>query len=131
MCGSGKVQVIIDATGNPNVGTLIALEAFRNGKHVVMLNVEADITIGRHLAANAVVGVPYTQEMIDNAEADMLAQATGENAEGLTARYPKAQARDYDGDPKRVSEMDALVAYLQMLGTLVDFSTFKAELESR
>ena len=87
--------------------------------------------IGRHLAANAVVGVPYTQEMIDNAEADMLAQATGENAEGLTARYPKAQARDYDGDPKRVSEMDALVAYLQMLGTLVDFSTFKAELESR
>ena len=77
------------------------------------------------------VGVPYSQEMIDNAEADMLAQATGENAEGLAARYPKAQARDYDGDPQRISEMDALVAYLQMLGTLVDFSTFKAELESR
>jgi cytochrome c oxidase cbb3-type subunit 2 len=36
-------------------------------------------------------------------------------------RYPKAQARDFDGDPKRLTEMDALVAYLQMLGTLVDF----------
>jgi cytochrome c oxidase cbb3-type subunit II len=41
------------------------------------------------------------------------------------------QARDFDGNPARVTEMDALVAYLQMLGTLVDFSTFKTELESR
>ncbi|MBO0664145.1 homoserine dehydrogenase [Jiella sp. MQZ9-1] len=61
LCGSGRVQVVIDATGNPNVGTLIALEAFRNGKHVVMLNVEADITIGRHLREEAAkAGVIYT-----------------------------------------------------------------------
>jgi cytochrome c oxidase cbb3-type subunit 2 len=46
-------------------------------------------------------------------------------------RYPKSQARDFDGQPGKLTEMDALVAYLQMLGTLVDFSTFKAETESR
>ncbi len=61
LCASGHIDVIIDATGNPNVGTLIALEAFRNGKHVVMLNVEADITIGRFLREEAAkAGVVYT-----------------------------------------------------------------------
>ena len=86
---------------------------------------------GKHLSANAVVGVPYTEDMIANAEADMQAQATGEDADAMLARYPKAQARDFDGQPGKVTEMDALIAYLQMLGTLVDFSTFKAEVESR
>ena len=58
---SGLVDVVIDATGNPNTGTQFALEAIANGKHVVMLNVEADITIGRHLHAEARrAGVVYT-----------------------------------------------------------------------
>jgi cytochrome c oxidase cbb3-type subunit II len=83
--------------------------------------------IGGHLKANASVGVPYTDDMIANAEADLKAQATGTDADAMLARYPKSQARDYDGDPARITEMDALVAYLQMLGTLVDFSTFKTE----
>ena len=61
LCASGRIDVVIDATGNPNVGTLIALEAMKNGKHVVMLNVEADITIGRFLKAEAEkAGVVYT-----------------------------------------------------------------------
>lgn len=61
LCAAGRIDVIIDATGNPNVGTLIALEAMRNRKHVVMLNVEADITIGRFLKAEAEkAGVVYT-----------------------------------------------------------------------
>jgi predicted homoserine dehydrogenase-like protein len=52
---------VIDATGNPNIGTLFALEAMKNGKHVVMLNVEADITIGRFLKEEAKkAGVVYT-----------------------------------------------------------------------
>ncbi|MDX0427268.1 cytochrome-c oxidase, cbb3-type subunit II, partial [Sinorhizobium medicae] len=42
----------------------------------------------------------------------------------VEARYPKAKLGDFDGDPQRLTEMDALVAYLQMLGTLVDFSTY-------
>ncbi len=78
-----------------------------------------------HLVANARVGVPYTQEMIDNAQADLLAQADPDaDTSGLEARYPKAKLGDFDGDPARLTEMDALVAYLQMLGTLVDFSTY-------
>jgi predicted homoserine dehydrogenase-like protein len=58
---AGLIDVVIDATGNPNTGTQFALEAIANGKHVVMLNVEADITIGRHLHAEARrAGVVYT-----------------------------------------------------------------------
>jgi len=70
------------------------------------------------------VGVPYSDEMIQNAAADFAAQADPDSDfEGLLARYPKAQVRNFDGAPG-ISEMDALIAYLQMLGTLVDFSTF-------
>jgi len=61
LCAAGHIDVIIDATGNPNVGTLVALEAMKNGKHIVMLNVEADITIGRFLRDEADrAGVVFT-----------------------------------------------------------------------
>jgi cytochrome c oxidase cbb3-type subunit 2 len=81
------------------------------------------------LKANAIVGVPYTADMIANAKADLIAQATpdAEGADALLKRYPKAQARDFDGNPKQITEMDALIAYLQMLGTLVDFTTYQAD----
>ncbi len=82
-----------------------------------------------HLKANRAVGVPYSDEMIDNAAADAKAQADpdSDGAEDVVKRYPKAHVRDFDGNPKRVTEMDALVAYLQMLGTLVDFSAYRAD----
>jgi cytochrome c oxidase cbb3-type subunit 2 len=68
------------------------------------------------------VGVPYTDADVKLASADLAAQANPDaDTADLLKRYPKAQARDFDGDPKRLTEMDALVAYLQMLGTLVDF----------
>ncbi|MDX7952096.1 homoserine dehydrogenase [Lichenihabitans sp. Uapishka_5] len=61
LCSAGHIDVVIDATGNPNVGTLVALEAMKHGKHVVMLNVEADITIGRFLKEEAdKAGVIFT-----------------------------------------------------------------------
>jgi cytochrome c oxidase cbb3-type subunit II len=100
--------------------------------YAYLLDKEVEVKgFGRHLAAlnltvNNGKGAMYRPEDIENAEADMVAQATGENAEGLLERYPKALARNFDGDP-RITEMDALIAYLQMLGTLVDTSTFKAE----
>ncbi len=76
----------------------------------------------RHLKALAAVGVPYSKEAIAAANEDLKAQANPDADTGpLLARYPKAQARDFDGNPKKLTEMDALVAYLQMLGTLVDF----------
>ena len=77
------------------------------------------------LRANQLVGVPYDKAMTENAEADLKAQADPDaDTAGLLERYPKAKVGDFDGDPSRLTEMDALVAYLQMLGTLVDFSTY-------
>ncbi|MDQ1198437.1 cytochrome-c oxidase, cbb3-type subunit II [Agrobacterium sp. SORGH_AS 787] len=81
--------------------------------------------VAMDLKANRAVGVPYSDDMLQNAEADMKAQADpNADTTGLEARYPKAKIGDFDGDPTKLTEMDALVAYLQMLGTLVDFSTY-------
>lgn len=75
-----------------------------------------------HLRALKAVGVPYTEQDIEKANADLTLQATPDaDMADLAARFPKAQGRDYDGNPAQVTEMDALIAYLQMLGTLVDF----------
>ena len=92
---------------------------------------ENDLTahdMGRDLRALSRVGVPYSEAAIAAADADLAAQADPEaDTAALLARYPKAQVRDFDGDPKRLTEMDALVAYLQMLGTLVDFDAAAAQ----
>ncbi|MCW2412541.1 MULTISPECIES: cytochrome-c oxidase, cbb3-type subunit II [unclassified Sphingobium] len=77
-----------------------------------------------HLTAQRRVGVPYSDEDIKKANADLMAQADPEaDTADLLKRYPKAQARDFDGNPSKLTEMDALVAYLQMLGTLVDLES--------
>ena len=56
--------------------------------------------IADDLKANAMVGVPYTADMIKNATQDALAQANpdDDNSEAVVKRYPKAQIRDFDGD---------------------------------
>ena len=78
--------------------------------------------IAEHLTTNGTVGVPYTEEMIENAGADLRVQANPEgDHDGLLARYPKAAVGNFDGNPARLSEMDALIAYLQILGRMVDF----------
>ncbi len=85
-----------------------------------------------HLTALKRVGVPYSAETIAVANDDLAAQANPDaDTEALKARYPKAQTRDFDGDPARLTEMDALVAYLQMLGTLVDFEAAAAQEQPR
>jgi len=79
--------------------------------------------LGEHLAAQRDVGVPYTQAMIDNATRDAYGQATPDSdaAAGVSERYGAAtQVRAFDGDATRVTEMDALVAYLQILGRLTE-----------
>ena len=89
-------------------------------------------SIQAHLETNRIVGVPYDDDMIANATNDLRAQVDPEgDFDDLLARYPKAQVRDFDGNPAMISEMDALIAYLQMLGTLVDFSAFDAESNTR
>ena len=77
-----------------------------------------------HLEVLALIGDPYTPEMIKNAKADLIEQATADSSDAaVTQRYPKAKVGPFDGNPDVITEMDALVAYLQMLGTLVDFTT--------
>lgn len=84
----------------------------------------------KKIAANmkvlALEGVPYTPEMIAKAEADLVAQTDPDSAGAadLAKRYPKALSRDFDGNPGALTEADALIAYLQMLGTLVEFKTY-------
>jgi len=73
------------------------------------------------------VGVPYSDDMIENGQRDFRVQINpDDDYDALLERYPGAQVRNFDGAPG-ISEMDALIAYLQMLGTLVDFSTFNAD----
>ncbi len=85
-----------------------------------------------HLIAQRRVGVPYSDDAVEAANADLKAQATPDaDTQGLAARYPKVQFRDFDGNPSRLTEMDALVAYLQMLGTLVDFEAAAPQEEPR
>ena len=98
--------------------------AFLADKELDTRDVEAQL-----LALRA-VGVPYTEKDVDMASADLQAQANPDaDAGDLAERYPKAQQRDFDGDPKRLTEMDAVVAYLQMLGTLVDVNDAAAHEE--
>jgi cytochrome c oxidase cbb3-type subunit 2 len=84
--------------------------------------------IAERLRTSREVGVPYTDEMIENAKADLERQLdpAAEGVKDFLARYPKAQVRQFDDDPSTVSELDAVIAYLQMLGTLVDFAKFDA-----
>lgn len=95
-------------------------------------NSEVDLTkIKKHLATLRMVGVPYTDEMIANAEKDAMAQANPDaDSSGLLARYgKKVNVRNFDGQKNLTSEMDALVAYLQALGSFVDFKTYNPDID--
>jgi len=72
-----------------------------------------------------VVGVPYSDEQIDNATVDLAAQAASDDAGGadLQKRYPNAVLGDVAGKSS-VTEEDALIAYLQHLGVSVDFKLY-------
>lgn len=85
--------------------------------------------IEAHITTNKALGVPYTEEMVERAVSDVTTQLDefADDYDGFQARYPGAIMRDFDGDPNRVTEMDALIAYMQMIGTLVDFDEYQAE----
>jgi len=89
---------------------------------------ELDAIPGRMRALQR-LGVPYTDEMIDAAIDDVRTQvdpfASGYDA--FLARYPGAPVRNFDGNEQVITELDAVIAYLQVLGTMVDFSTYEAD----
>ncbi len=91
-----------------------------------------DLTdIESHLKALQTLGVPYTDEQVKNAYHDAMAQAHPDtDTSGLSARYDtKINIRDFDGRPGMTSEMDALVAYLQVLGTLADLKDYNPDMK--
>jgi cytochrome c oxidase cbb3-type subunit 2 len=97
-----------------------------------MLNHGANfLDIQKLMKSYRTVGVPYTDEMIENAYNDAMAQANADSdASGLNTRYgKKINVRDFDGQRNFVSEMDALVAYLQTLGTLADIKDYQLQQE--
>jgi cytochrome c oxidase cbb3-type subunit II len=79
--------------------------------------------IADHLKALRAVGTPYTDETIAKARADLETQANPDlDPTALEKRYPRAVIGKFNGESAAITEMDALVAYLQMLGTLVRFA---------
>ncbi|MCH8489960.1 MAG: cytochrome-c oxidase, cbb3-type subunit II [Oceanicaulis sp.] len=92
---------------------------------------ELDVIPGRMRALQR-LGVPYTDEMIEVAIDDVRTQvdpfASGYDA--FLARYPGAPVRNFDGNERVITELDAMIAYLQVLGTMVDFSTYEADADA-
>ncbi|MEY4696034.1 MAG: cytochrome-c oxidase, cbb3-type subunit [Pseudomonadota bacterium] len=94
-------------------------------KYGFLLNAElSGAHIGEVMDTHRIVGVPYDEAMLANAVGDLAAQADpNADTSGLEERYGKVTISNFDGQPQ-LTEMDALIAYLQVLGTMVDFSTF-------
>ncbi|SKA09550.1 cytochrome c oxidase cbb3-type subunit 2 [Enhydrobacter aerosaccus] len=84
--------------------------------------------VADHLKALRATGVPYTDDMIANAKADLEAQANPDaDTNALLKRYPKAVVAKFNTGSTEITELDALIAYLQMLGTLVPISNIPAD----
>jgi cytochrome c oxidase cbb3-type subunit 2 len=84
--------------------------------------------IAAHLKSLRLVGVPYSDEMIANASADLDAQVNPDvDPTAMLKRYPRAPVGKFNTETTAITEMDALVAYLQMLGTLVRISDIPPE----
>ncbi len=90
-------------------------------------------TIAQDMKVQRLLGVPYTDEMIQSAIADVRTQSTvdGDEFDAFAERYPNAEARDFDGNPSVLTEADALIAYLQSLGTHVDFKLYDGKANIR
>ena len=83
----------------------------------------------RNIAAKKAIGEPYTDEMLALTVADIKTQVDpdSDDVDAFLARYPKAQVRNFDAQPE-ITEMDALIAYLQIIGTMVDFNEYEADI---
>jgi cytochrome c oxidase cbb3-type subunit 2 len=93
-----------------------------------LIDRDADLSsISNDMEALRMVGVPYSDDMIQNAVSDGVNQASVDrDSDELIRRYgDKINVRDFDGNKNKVSEMDAIIAYLQVLGTMVDFVNYE------
>lgn len=99
-----------------------------------LMNRSADVNdIAQDMKALRITGVPYTDAMLEHAYNDAMAQAVAESdtQEGLVKRYgEKVNMRDFDGQKNFTSEMDALIAYMQVLGTMAELKDYNPDLAS-
>jgi predicted homoserine dehydrogenase-like protein len=132
LAGAGRIEVIIDATGHPDTGAKVALAAIRHGKHMVMLNVEADITVGRHLKAEAErAGIVYTGAAGDEpaAAVELVAFARALGMTVVAAGKGKNNALDFDAVPEDYeAEATARDMNPRMLVEFVDGSKTMVEM---
>jgi predicted homoserine dehydrogenase-like protein len=132
LCSAGRIDVVIDATGNPNIGTRVALEAMRHGKHIVMLNVEADITIGRFLKEEArKAGIVYTGAAGDEPAAtlELIGFAQSLGLEIVAAGKGKNNPLRFDAMPEEYeAEAKARNMNARMLTEFVDGSKTNVEM---
>lgn len=133
LTAAGRIDVVVDATGSPEIGTRLALDAIRNGKHIVMLNVEADITVGRALAAKAKsAGIVYTGSAGDEPAAtlELISFAQSLGMEIVAAGKGKNNPLKFDAVPEefeeeaRVRDMNArmLVEFVDGSKTMVEMT---------
>ena len=89
--------------------------------------------IGDHLRTLKTLGVPYTDDMIAHAYEDAITQGTdNSDTSGIIQRYgAKVTSAAFDGQTNMVSEMTALICYLQRLGNLVDFTSYNPDIDPR
>ncbi len=129
---SGLIDVIVDATGVPAVGAEIGLEAMEHGKHLVMMNVEADVTIGAYLRSEADrLGVVYSLGAGDEPSACMelieFASAMGHRI--VCAGKGKNNPLNFDATPDRYSaEAEARNMNPRLLAEFVDGSKTMVEM---
>ncbi|MBP0617343.1 NAD(P)H-dependent oxidoreductase [Jiella mangrovi] len=133
LCASGRIDVVVDATGSPEIGTRLALLAIENGKHIVMLNVEADITVGRLLARRAkAAGTVYTGSAGDEPAAtlELISFAQSLGMDVIAAGKGKNNPLRHDAVPEeyeeeaRLREMNArmLVEFIDGSKTMVEMT---------
>ena len=129
---SGLIDVVIDATGVPAVGAEIGLSAMERGKHLVMMNVEADVTIGTYLKSEADrLGVVYSLGAGDEPSSCMelieFVTAMGHNV--VCAGKGKNNPLNFDATPDDYAEEAAARNMnARMLAEFVDGSKTMVEM---
>ena len=129
---SGLLDVVIEATGLPGIGAELGIKAMEQGKHLVMMNVEADVTIGTYLKSQADrLGVVYSLGAGDEPSSCMelieFVSAMGHKI--VSAGKGKNNPLNTDATPDRYqAEADARNMNPRMLVEFVDGSKTMVEM---
>src|ERR1700751_2418688 len=130
--GGGKYSDYWNVGNLTNPRSIVPQSVMPSYSFLAENEVDASLTAD-NLRTLRAVGVPYSADQIANAAADLKTQVDPDSADGdaFAKRYPKAAVRNFDGKGGAPTEMDALIAYLQMLGTLVDFKLYSEKANLR